>query len=582
MKPFRRRFLLAAIRPYRWRLLAVAGVTGLLSVLAMVPPLLIRQIIDQVITARRPNLLVPLAICMIIIPLLHALCGYLQVLGVAYVGQKFVMGLRFRLYRHLLELSVRFYGKHSVGKLVHRLMGDTANVQSMVTVSTVQVLSDLICAAFAISVTFLLNWRLALLLLLIAVLFVVNYRINIARIKRTTRGYRGAEDRLAGGVQNRLVVNLTVKTFGTEAREHSVFREQSESSLDLTRESLSASNTFHMNTILLRDIGRAVVYFLGCAMVLRDMASYGDVVAFTTYAMQLLMPAVRFSTLAQQIQDVGISLDRLFELLEEEPEIAVRPGAIRLQGAAGRVDLDHVTFHYEEGRPILKDLTLHIEPGETVALVGPTGCGKTTILSILLRFFDVQEGSVKIDGVDIRDLEPGSLRKQFGIVLQESQLFGVSIADNIAYSTPGAPQDKIEAAARIAEIHNDILNLPGGYRAIIGKRGIELSSGQKQRVSIARAVLANPALLIMDEATSALDSQSERAIQRALSRFLKGRTSFVVAHRLSTIRNADRIVLLGDGRIREMGRHDDLMRIPDGAYRDLYRKHIGKGVIGEE
>lgn len=582
MNTFRRNFLLQLIHPFRWRLAATLCFTALVSVLGMLPPLLVRAVIDQVITRDRESLLAGLAALMILVPVLHAVCSFGQLLSVAYVGQKLVMSVRQGLFEHLLRLSMRFYGKHSVGKLVHRLMGDSTNVQQMLAVNSVQAVSDFVCATFAISVTFLLNWRLALLLVAIVVLFVINYNANIARIRRTTRSYRGAEDRLAGGVQSRLVANLTVKTFGTESREHGVFRQHSDTSLDLTRESMTASNTFSMNTILLRDVGRAIIYFAGCALVLHDTASYGDVVAFTAYAMQLLMPAVRFSSLAQQMQDAWISMDRLFELLEEQPEITERPDAAALTRAAGRVDFDHVHFHYEPDRPVLQDLDLHIEPGETVALVGPTGCGKTTILSLLLRFFDVQEGAVRLDGVNVRDMNIASLRAQFGIVLQESQLFTVSVADNIRYSRPQATPEEIAKAAKSAEIHRDIVALERGYDARVGSPSVQLSGGQKQRISIARAILAAPAILIMDEATSALDSESERAIQKALDRFLRDRTSFIVAHRLSTIRNADRIVLLGEGRIREMGNHEQLMAIPNGVYRDLYHKHLGRGVIAEE
>jgi ABC-type multidrug transport system fused ATPase/permease subunit len=246
------------------------------------------------------------------------------------------------------------------------------------------------------------------------------------------------------------------------------------------------------------------------------------------------------------------------------------------------VDLDHVWFHYEEGRPVLRDIDLHVRPGETVALVGPTGCGKSTILSLLMRFFDVQQGAIRLDGTDVRGIELASLRRQFGIVLQESLLFDVSVAENIRYSRPSATREEIEQAARMAEVHGVIRALPGGYDAVVGSPEVQLSVGQKQRISIARAILADPAILIMDEATSALDSESERAIQSALETFLVGRTSFIVAHRLSTIRNADRIVLLSEGRVEEIGSHAELMRIPGGRYRDLYDKHAGKGVIAEE
>lgn len=574
--------VLRFLHPHRWRLIGLMLLTALLSVLAMLPPLLIRAVINRVIVGGERARLPALGAIMLLVPLLHALCGFVQVLGVSHLGQAFVMDLRGAVYRHLLSLSMRFFGKHSVGKLVNRLMGDSGVIQQILGVASVQVVSDLVCSAFAVTVTFALNWRLALVLVLMVVLFVANYRLNIEPIRRATRQYRGAEDRLAGGVQNRLVADLTVKTFGAERREHNIFRDQSEESLALTRRGGYATSAFTLNTMLLRDLGRIVVYFLGCAMVLRGDIGYGDVIAFTTYSMQLLMPAVRFSMIAQQIQDARISADRLFELLDEQPEVRARPGAVRLGRARGEVAFDHVSFSYEEGRPVLQDIDFRAAPGETVALVGPTGCGKSTVISLLLRFYDVREGAVRIDGTDIRDVNPASLRSQFGIVLQESLLFDVSVAENIRYSRREASREDIRRAARVAEIHDLILSLPGGYDSELGSHHAQLSVGQKQRISIARAVLADPAILIMDEATSALDSESERAIQRAMGRFLKGRTAFVVAHRLSTIRNADRIILLGEGRIREMGTHAQLMAVANGTYRELYETHAAKGVITDE
>lgn len=317
-------------------------------------------------------------------------------------------------------------------------------------------------------------------------------------------------------------------------------------------------------------------------MVLDGSANYGDVTAFTTYTMQILWPAVRFSQLAEQLQNVRISTDRLFEILDQKPEITSKKNAVQLANVRGRVDLNKVSFEYVPEHPVIRELDLHVEPGQTIALVGPTGCGKTTVLSLIMRLYDVKKGSVCIDGMDVRDVELSSLRRQFGIVLQESLLFTVSIADNIRYARPDASMEEVVNAAKIAEIHEDILGFRKGYDSVIGERDVQLSIGQKQRISIARAVLANPSIIIMDEATSSLDSESEKAIQLAMDRFLKGRTSFIVAHRLSTIRNADRILLLDRGVVVESGSHDELVAIPNGRYRDLYEKHAGKGVITDE
>lgn len=576
-KSTRSRLFFRLLRPYIPRLLGAASLTIFLSILAMIPPLVVRGMIDEVIVNGHREWFGLFAAGLLLIPLMAVGCRLLQTLCVAYVSQYFVFDLRRSLYAHLLGLSSRFYGRESAGKLVNRLMGDSGVVQTVLTAQSISVLSDLVCAAFAISATFAINWRLALVVLLLAVTFVVNYQINIRRIRDATRSYKGSMDRLSGGIQNRLSAAVAVKTFGMENSEHEVFRQDLSTSLDQVQEAMTATNTFTMNTQLLQQCGRVVVYFLGCAMVLRGTLSYGSVVAFTAYAMQLLMPAVRFSQIARQFQDVRIALDRLLELFMETPEIqnASNPVILDPSKVQGEVIFDHVFFHYNPENPVLRNLCLTVKPGMTVALIGPTGCGKSTIISLLLRFFDVCGGEIRLDGTDLRQIELRSLRRCFGIVLQEPMLFQISIAENIGYSRPNASRSEIEDAARAAEIHDFIRTLPKGYDTIIGEEGMELSVGQRQRITIARAILADPAILIMDEATSALDSDSEYAIQKAIERILRGRTSFIVAHRLSTISNADLIVLLKDGEIAEMGTHDQLMANPDGMYLDLYEKHMG-------
>ena len=574
--------ILPFILPFKWHIIGLVVITALIAVMGMVPPLLTRAVINKVLGDGETSLLPGLAVVMLSIPVLHAVMSYTQVIGIAYVGQMFVLKLRMAVYKHFLSLHVGYFSKNSTGKLVNRLMGDSSVMQQILNVASVQVISDLICSLFAISAMLYINWRLTLPIIFILILFVINFNVYIDRIRNATQKFRSAEDRVAGGVQNRLAANLTVKTYGTETREQSVFDAQTDTSMGLQLTTWIASSTLGMNTVLLQDTGRTCIYFLGCAMVLFDSASYGDVTAFTAYAMQILWPAVRFSMLVEQLQNIKISAVRLFEILDEKPEVCEKPEAITIDGKMrGDVELDRVVFGYNPEKVIINDISLKIPAGTNVALVGHTGCGKTTILSLIMRLFDVQNGFIKIDGVDVRDFKLHSLRKQFGIVLQESLLFQISIADNIRYAKPDATMAEIVNAAKIAEIHNDIMRLRNGYDSIIGDKDVQLSVGQNQRISIARATLANPAIIIMDEATSSLDSESEQAIQLAMEKFLVGRTSFIVAHRLSTIKNADCIILLDNGKICEMGNHHDLMKIPNGNYRDLYEKHSGKGIIFE-
>ncbi len=576
--------MLPFVRPYRARLFGLFGLTVMLSVLVMLPPLVMRSVINDVLTDGQREKFLGLAICMIMLPLLSSFLGYLQTLGIAFVGQRFVYDIRVSLYKHLLRLSQRYFHRNSTGKIVNRLMGDSGTVQQMVTAQSINIISDLVCAAFAISATFLISWRLAILLCIIVTVFVVNYRMTIGRIRVATKGARTAGDRMSGGVQNRLIGNVAVKSFGAEERENLVFHDHSTATLGLGKQAALASNAFSMNTQLIQSLGQSTIYFLGCALVLVGDIQYGDVVAFSAYAVQLLGPAVRFSELVRQLQNVSIATDRLFEIFGEDPEVDTATDAIDAERLTGEVEFQNVSFYYEEGNPVIKEFSLHVKAGQTIALIGPTGCGKSTILSLILRFYDVTGGALLMDGINIRDLDLHCLRRQFGIVLQEPLLFNVSIYENIRYGRPEASREEIIAAATVAEIHSFIETLPDGYNTIVGDSGVELSVGQKQRITIARAVAADPAILIMDEATSSLDSDSEQAIQRAMDRVLVNRTCFVVAHRLSTIRNADQIILLDGGLIAEKGNHQELMALPHGRYRELYEKHMGAGVIhdGEE
>ena len=571
--------ILVFMDPYRGQLVAVFALTALLALLAMLPPLVSKVLVDDVFTQNHTEIFFAFGLAMVLLPILQALFGYIQSLAIAYLGQRFVFDIRCALYAHFLRLSLRFYSKNSVGKLVYRLMGDSGTIQSMLTGQSVGVISDLIVSTFAIVATFAINWRLALLLVIIVAVFVLNYNLTIKSIIRASKQTRASYDRLSGGVQNRLVANMAVKTFGAEGRENQVFHEQSNDTLHYGKLQGIASNTFSMNVNLIQALGRSLLFFLGCGMVLNGSLTYGEVTAFTAYAMQLLGPAVRVSQLITQLQQVSIATERLFEIFDEVPEVDNAANPIPCPRISGQVDLEDVKFWYEEGKTVINGVTIHVKPGQTVALIGPSGCGKSTILNLILRFYDVTGGSLKVDGHDIRDYEIHEFRRQFGIVLQESLLFSTTIRDNIRFARPTASEEEIVNAAKAAEIHDFIMTLEKGYDTYVGDYGVELSVGQKQRINIARAICADPAILIMDEATSSLDSDSEQAIQRAMDKVLVGRTSFVVAHRLSTIKNSDQIILLDKGVIQEIGTHDELMAIPDGRYHDLYTKHMGKGVI---
>lgn len=567
------------LKPYRRMLIALIVLTICMAVLAVVPPMVTRGLIDRVFTGGDIALFFPLGLVMVLLWCVYLGIRLFQSTLSIWLGVGVVSDIRFQLYRHILRLSLRFFGVNSTGKLMNRMMEDTTTMSQVLTAQTLSVVSDLIVSICAIIASITISWRLSLVLALALTAFVLNFRMNRKKIVQTSRALRSASDRLSGGVQNRLAANIAVKTFGSEEREDDVFVAQSQQSVQLGCSQGQANNSFWMNVGLIRALGSSVLYIVGCGLVLAEDLTYGDVIAFTAYATQLLWPAVRFSQLAGQIQQVIIASDRIYEIFDEQPEIADCPEPVEHPHLSGQVDFEDVHFHYVEGVEVISGFNLKVRPGQTIALIGPTGCGKSTLLNLISRFYDVTGGVLKLDGIDIRKLKLSQLRRQFGIVLQESHLFATTIRDNIRYARPELSQEAVEAAARAAEIHDFIVSLPKGYDTPVGDFGVELSVGQKQRINIARALAADPAIMIMDEATSSLDSDSEAAIQRAMERVLENRTSFIVAHRLSTIRNADQIVLLDHGHIIEQGTHGELMAIPDGRYQELYNKHIGRGVI---
>lgn len=564
--------LLPHIRPLRRRLLIGLLVTCFCTFLSVLPPLLMRALVDRVIEPEAWHFLPLMGAAILLGYLFPAFVQFVNSMWIVGTGQRFIVGLRRHMYAHILSLGMRYHGETSGGMLVNRLMADTTQIEGMVSSETLGLLVNIITLIFSVAIAFTISWRLALVLLVVLLLNFISARIFSRRIRRVGIIYRGMVDEISGRLQEIVAGARQVRIYNREEWETGSF-------LDRTTQSLKKAFWVSVNSLSLSAVcsavsgfGATIIVGLGAFMVLKQEISHGDLIAMNTYVWMCVTPSIQLAVIAGHLAGMFVSARRVFEVLAETPAVQSAPGAPRMPRGRGAVEFRNVTFSYSKDAPLFNGLNLSVEPGETVALVGATGCGKTTLTSLLMRQWDVEAGAILIDGVDISTVELESLRSLFGVVLQQPVLFEGSLADNIAYGNPSASREEIEAAGRAAEIHGLAASLRDGYDSLIGSKGTTLSVGEKQRVSIARAILKNPVILIMDEATSALDSESEMLVQRALDRVLEGRTSFVIAHRLSTVVGADRIVTMSYGRIIEVGTHTELMNIHGGIYRSFYEK----------
>jgi len=565
--------LFGYVRPY-WKTLAITGVLLLINTgLNLLPPLFQRGIVDQVIGARDISRLGALIATLAGVHLLL----WLTDTGEQYIrhalGARFILDLRVRIYAYLQRLSLSFFERTSTGELMSRVANDVDAVEQFVTHGVILTLIDLLRLLGASAVLLVLEWRLALVVLaLLPVMAVVLRRFN--RLVRPT--YRQMRDRL-GDINARLQDNLAgirvIQAFGQEESELERFRDVSGDYYEARVRTIRIWTTFFPALSFVTALGGAAVLGIGAWMVIGGQLSLGTLVAFTSYIVSFYDPVRRLTEVDNMFQQAIAAGERIFELLDEVPEIQDAPDAITLDGVRGDVAFEDVHFRYGSGDEVLHDVEFRMAPGEVVALVGPSGAGKTSIANLLCRFYDPIHGHVKVDSHDLRTVQVKSLRRHIAVVLQDTFLFNTSVRENLRYGKPDATQEEMVAAAQAAYAHEFIEELPQGYDTEIGERGVKLSGGQKQRLALARAILANPRILILDEATSSVDAEAEYLIQQALEEVMKGRTSLVIAHRLSTIRNADKIIALEEGRIREVGDHRELLA-RGGLYSQLYQRQL--------
>lgn len=567
--------------PY-WRQLVISAVLLVFRAgLELVPPLFQKAVIDEIIgtgnLARLGWLLAGLAGVYALTQVVNIGDNFIR----HALGEKFILDLRIRLYAYLQRLSLSFFERTSTGELMSRITNDLAALEHFVTHGSALTAVDLLRLAGGMVILFLLDARLALLVVIPIPILAVSFRYYNTRIRPVYRQVRSRLGDLNARLQDSLSGMRVIQAFGREEEEEERFVTESENYYHARVKGIRYWSTFFPAMRFVASLGIVIVLGAGTVMVVRNELSIGTLVAFLSYITAFYQPINRLTEVDNIFQQAIAAGERIFELMDEESEIREPTHPVAFHSIKGEINFQNVYFRYGEGEEVLKDVSIHISPGEVAALVGPSGAGKTSIANLLCRFYDPSRGQITVDGKDLRTIRLTDLRHQVGVVLQDIFLFNTTIHENLLYGNPGATEAEILSAAKTAFAHDFIMDLPDGYRTEIGERGVKLSGGQKQRIALARAILADPRILILDEATSSVDAEAEYLIQQALDSVLKGRTAIVIAHRLSTIRNADKIIALSEGKVVEMGDHQELLD-KGGLYSQLYTRQMELATIGAE
>ena len=566
------------VKPYKWRIFLTVVIGVFKFGIPLLMPLIVKYVIDDIVGAEQltqtekiNELLLIVGGSFIIFVVLRPPIEYYRQYLAQWTGNKILFDIRENLFDHIQKLSLKYYSQTKTGEIISRVINDVEQTKNFVMTGLMNIWLDLVTIVIAIVIMLTLDVRLTIVSIALVPLYGLAVRIFYGKLRKLTRNRSQALAEVQGHLHERVQGIPVTRSFALEDYEKEQFEHQNKNFLDraIDHTTWNAKTFAVMNTIT--DLAPLLVIAFAGYFAITSGLTVGTMAAFVGYMDRVYSPLRRLISSSTVLVQSIASIDRVYEFIDETYDIKDKSNAKSIEEVDGEIIFDHVSFQYEdEEELVLEDISLDVKPGETVAFVGMSGGGKSTIISLIPRFYDVTSGSIKIDGIDIRDVQARSLRDKIGMVLQDNILFSESIAMNIRMGNPDATDEQVIEAAKAANAHGFITNLAKGYDTLVGERGVKLSGGQKQRVAIARIFLKNPPILVLDEATSALDLESEHLIQEALEKLASNRTTFIVAHRLSTITHADRIILIENGQVMEQGTHEQLMN-KQGGYYNLYQ-----------